>query len=184
MVMHRIAVAAGFALAMLSAPAAAQGAAAKGACFVQVQKLMADPPEGVGDLGAAIRQLDETLRPQVEEINRKKSELEAVETRQMRAMRDENDDSNLVALQDDASRLSTELEALQDRLRQDYAAQRQAIVGPIQAKVSERAQAFATAKGCAEIKLARAPELPALQAAAAEDVTGEFVAWYSANRSS
>ena len=182
--MRRIWVAAGLALAMGSIAEAAQDgpAPAPATCFIEIHKLMGEPPEGVGDLGAAIRQLDETLRPQVEEINRLKAELERIEQRQARAMQAEEDEGiDLAALQDESAGITADLDAKQAQLKLDYAAQQQTIVGPVQTLVSQRAQAFAAERGCAEIKMARTPDLAGLQAAGAQNVTGDFVGWYLAN---
>src|SRR5688572_22615512 len=80
--------AASLALAVLPAAAFAQGeppvapAPAGTACYVEVVSLMADPPTGIGDLGAAIRELDTRLRPQVEEVNALKAEIARLEARQ------------------------------------------------------------------------------------------------------
>ena len=63
------------AVACVAIPAAAlaQGepppAPASTSCYVEVAKLIADPPTGIADFGAAIRELDAKLRPQAEEIN-------------------------------------------------------------------------------------------------------------------
>jgi Skp family chaperone for outer membrane proteins len=184
--MHRKWTAAGLALAMGTTAGSAQDAPAPvaAACFIEVQKLMGEPPEGVGDLGAAIRRLDETLRPQVEEIKRLRAELERIEQRQGRAMQaDENDTTDFAALQDEASKIAADLESRQGQLKLDYAAQQQAIVGPVQTLVSQRAQVFGAERGCSEIKMARTPDLAALQAAGAQNVTGDFVGWYVASKS-
>src|SRR5687767_6081203 len=86
-VMRTILLAAGTALAALSATVAAQGdapAQAPGAsCYIELQKLMAEPPAGIGDLGAAIRALDVKLRPQVEEINALKAQIARLEQREV-----------------------------------------------------------------------------------------------------
>ena len=76
-----------------------------------------------------------------------------------------------------------ELETKQNQLKLDYAEQQRALVGPVQARVSERAQAFATVQGCGQLKMARAPDLAALTTAGSRNVTGEFVTWYLANKS-
>jgi Skp family chaperone for outer membrane proteins len=184
--MHKVWTAAGLALAMGTTAGSAQDAPAPVAatCFIEVQKLMGEPPEGVGDLGAAIRRLDETLRPQVEEISRLRAELERIEQRQARAMRDDEDETiDLVAVQDQERKIAADLDARQAQLKLDYAAQQQAIVGPVQTLVSQRAQAFAAERGCSEIKMARTPDLADLQAAGAQNVTGDFVGWYVASKS-
>src|SRR6478735_1004246 len=83
--------AAGLALAALPAsvlaqaePAATPVPASTG-CYVEVAKLMAEPPAGIGELGAAIRELDAKLRPQVEEVNALKAEIARLEARQNEA---------------------------------------------------------------------------------------------------
>ena len=183
--MHRIWTAAGVALAMGSTAGSAQGGPAPAAttCFVEIHKLMGEPPEGVGDLGAAIRRLDEALRPQVEDVKRLRAELERIEQRQARAMQDPDDTTNLAALHDEAAKITADLEARQAQLKLDYAAHQKDIVGPVQALVSQRAQAFAAERGCAEMKMARNPDLADLQAAGAQNVTGDFVGWYVAGKS-
>jgi len=181
--MKTIVVAAGLALAAISATANAQEDPAPGRCFIEVPKLLAAPPTGIADLGAAIRALDEKLRPQVEEINRLKTALEKLQAEsQSTTGYDENGEAVTASGASDEAeqqqRLSAELTAKQDQLKLDYDAQRQALVGPVQARVSQRAQVFATERGCTELKMARPPDLAALREAAARDVTGEFVAWY------
>ncbi len=182
----RIIVLAAGALAAVSVPGSAQGdpaTAPAATCYIQIQRLMGEPPEGIGDLGAAIRELDAALRPQVEEINRLKDELQALQQRQQRAMLEEEDNTDLATLEGEIRRLTGELDEKQGQLKLDYAAQQSAIVGPVQTRVSQKAQAFAIARGCGEIKMARTPDLAALQAAAARDVTGDFVGWYVLNKS-
>ena len=180
-------------------PAAAPAPAGTG-CYVEVAKLMADPPAGLGDLGAAIRELDVKLRPQVEEVNALKAEIARLEGRQSEAQGGQaggegapeefGDDSPrpaaaaLPASDATAERLrqaQAELATKQNQLKLDYAEQHRALVGPVQARVSERAQAFAAAHGCGELKMARAPDLAGLTTAGSRNVTGEFVAWYLAN---
>ena len=198
--MRTILLAAGAALAALSATAAAQGdapAAAPGAsCYIELHKLMAEPPTGIGDLGAAIRALDVKLRPQVEEINALKARIARLEQREVApaqstsveaAFEDEpSTAAQALPAQDDRTAeeirtVRTELDAKQAQLKLDYDAQRVAIIGPVQARVGQRVQAFATERGCGQVKMARAPDLEALRTAAALDVTGEFVTWYLAN---
>src|SRR5690606_39944503 len=63
---------------VITATALAQGTAppaAGGACYVELTRLMAEPPTGIGELGDAIRQLDAALRPQVEEIKVLKAQI-------------------------------------------------------------------------------------------------------------
>ncbi len=182
-------------------PAAAQSSAG---CYVEVAKLMADPPSGIGDLGAAIRELDAKLRPQVEEVNALKAEIARLEARQNEGQGGQGGggDGASEGFGDEAPRASVptppasdptaerlsqaqaELETKQNQLKLDYAAQQRALVGPVQARVSERAQVFATAQGCGELKMARAPDLTALTTAGSRNVTGEFVTWYLANPAS
>src|SRR6187549_1653487 len=89
--MDKCFLAAGLMLATLSASALAQGepaaapAPAAAGCYVEVAKLMGEPPSGIGELGAAIRELDTRLRPQVEEINALKAEIARLEARQNEA---------------------------------------------------------------------------------------------------
>ena len=188
-------------LGALSASALAQGEAATApaaaGCYVEVAKLMGDPPGGIGALGAAIRELDARLRPQVEAVNALKAEIARLEARRQReaqgaqaagaaegfadespqpaaALGPESTDVRLAQAQ-------AELDAKHGQLKRDYAEHQRALVGPIQARVSERAQAFAAAQGCGELKMARAPDLAGLTSAGARNVTGEFVAWYLAN---
>lgn len=182
--MKGIPIIAGAALGAMALAGASAAEPAPATCFLEVSRLLADPPTGVGDLGAAIRQLDAALRPQVEAINKLRSELLALQQRQQRALEGEESEADLVALQEEAQRLGAELDARQAQLKLDYAARHKALVGPVQTRVGERAQAFAAERGCAEIRMARQPDLGALRAAAAQDVTGEFVAWYALNKAS
>jgi hypothetical protein len=184
-----------------SEPAAAPAPASTG-CYVEVAKLMADPPAGIGELGAAIRELDIRLRPQVEAVNALKAEIARLEARQNDALgvpagggaaADESGDESprpaaaaLPANDPTAERLTqaqAELETRQNQLKLDYAEQQRALVGPVQARDRARAQAFAAAQGCGELKMARAPDLAGLTSAGSRNMTGEFVAWYLANRS-
>ena len=186
-------------LAALSATASAQDAAPAAVpaagCYIELQRLMAEPPAGIGDLGAAIRALDVKLRPQVEEINALKARIARLEQREVAPAQSTSveaafeDDAPAPAqappAQDDrtAEEIRTaqaELDAKQAQLKLDYDAQRVAIIGPVQARVGQRVQAFATERGCGQVKMARAPDLEALRTAAALDVTGEFVTWYLA----
>ena len=190
-------------LAALPASALAQGeptaAPVKSGCYVEVAKLMAEPPAGIGELGAAIRELDARLRPQVEEVNALKAEIARLEARQTQGQGGQaggeapesfGDERPAVAAapapDPTAERLAqaqTELEAKQNQLKLDYAEQQRTLVGPVQARVSERAQAFAASQACGELKMARAPDLAGLTSAGSRNVTGEFVTWYLANRS-
>jgi small-conductance mechanosensitive channel len=199
--MDKSLLAAVFVLAAIPGSAAAQPAPAAASCYVEVAKLMADPPTGIGDLGTAIRELDTKLRPQVEAVNALKAQIARIEQRQAEAAgAGGGDDGGEAGFGDDGGaalppavtadpdaeelqRLQAELQVKQDQLKADYAAQQQALVGPVQTRVSERAQAFATQRGCAELKMARAPDLAALATAGSQNVTGEFVSWYLANKS-
>lgn len=194
------------ALAAFPAFAPAQGAPAPAtsgtACYVEVAKLMGDPPAGIGELGAAIRELDTKLRPQVEAVNALKAEIARLEARQNEAQGAQPAGSEAsegfgeesarpaaaapTGPDPTAERLTAaqaELETKQNQLKLDYAEQQRALVGPVQARVSERAQAFAATQGCGELKMARAPDLAALTTAGSRNVTGEFVTWYLANKS-
>jgi len=196
---------AGLALAALPASALAQGEPAGAptpasvGCYVEVAKLMAEPPAGIGDLGAAIRELDTKLRPQVEEVNALKAEIARLEARQTEGQGarlgggetaegfgDERPAAASAQAADPTAerleRANAELAAKQNQLKLDYAEQQRTLVGPVQARVSERAQAFAAAQGCGELKMARAPDLAALTTAGSRNVTGEFVTWYLANK--
>jgi len=203
--MDKSLLAAGLALAALPAatlaqtePAAAP-APASASCYVEIAKLMAEPPAGIGDLGAAIRELDAKLRPQVEEVNALKAEIARLEARQNapqgsqastdgasegfgeeqpRAVPQPGSDPTAQRL----AQAQTELETKQNQLKLDYAAQQRALVGPVQTRVSERAQVFAAQRGC-ELKMARTPDLAGLTTAGSQNVTGEFVSWYLANKS-
>jgi hypothetical protein len=197
--MDKTLLATGLVLAAIPSSAAAQPTPAAASCYVEVAKLMADPPTGIGDLGTAIRELDLKLRPQVEAVNALKAQIARIELRQAEAASAGGGDDGsedafgegsgaalppAVTADPDAEelqRLQAELQAKQDQLKADYAAQQQALVGPVQTRVSERAQAFATQRGCAELKMARAPDLAALTTAGSQNVTGEFVSWYLAN---
>lgn len=194
--MRTILLAAAGALAAFPATAWAQEAAPAApppSCFIEVQKLFGEPPSGIGELGAAIRTLDSQLRPQVEAINAVKAQIARLEQRQEQPAAnaqeamfdgDERAASAPAAPQaDDRTaqeliRLEADLKAKQDQLKLDYTAQQQALVGPVQARVNRGAQFFASNSGCAEVKMARAPELAGLTAAGARNVTGEFVTWY------
>ena len=193
-------VATGCALAAMSASALAQGdapAASAPACYIEIHRLMAEPPEGIGELGAAIRELDLALRPQVEEINVLKAQIARIERQAATVAAAPAPGVDQVSLgfeetslasapaedrgAEEIQRLQAELGIRQDKLKLDYAAQQQAIVGPVQARVGQRVQAFASESGCAQVKMARTPDLAALTSSGARDVTGEFVTWYLAN---
>lgn len=173
-------VAGGAVMIALAASAQAQGAAS---CFIEVQKLVAPPPAGVAELHGAIGQLDATLRPQVEEIKRLKDEIERLDQRQQRAMAGDDDDVDLAALDAQRRELAADMETKHATLREDYARQQAALVGPVQTRLARAAQAFGNERGCSDLKMARAPDLAALQAGGARDLTGDFVAWYGEGQS-
>jgi hypothetical protein len=185
-------------LAVLSAPVWAQGApaAAPSSCFIELRKLMAEPPAGIADLRAAIAQLDERLRPQVEEVNRLKRLAETLAQQQQQAMAAAGAPAeeegapppaaqapDVARVSQDLRRTNDELAVKQAQLKTDYETQMRAIVGPVQARVGQRAIAFGSQRGCANLKMARAPDLAGLQSAGARDLTGEFVSWYATNKS-
>jgi len=197
--MRTILLAAGAALAALSAAASAQGdapAAPASACYIEIGKLMAEPPAGIGEIAVAIRALETALRPQAVEINALKAQLARLEQREvaatpansLEAAFAEEDDASQAAAPapgdrnaEEVTRVQAEIAAKQAKLRADYTAQQAALLGPVQARISRGAQTFAATSGCPELKMARAPDLAALTAAGARNVTGEFVAWYLAN---
>jgi len=196
--MRTILLAAGSLLAALSTTALAQEPAPAPSapdCYIELQRLMADPPSGIGDLGAAIRQLDVQLRPQVEEINQLRAQIARLEQRSAEPaaenvnealFEDESPAAQPAApVADDRtaqqiSEAQAQLDAKKAQLKLDYDAQRVAIVGPVQARVGQRVQAYATEHGCAQVKMARPPDLAGLTSAGARDVTGDFVTWYLA----
>lgn len=172
----------GAALALASPAALAQGAPS--ACYLQVGTLVSGSPDGVSELGEALRRLDMALRPQVEEIKVLEQQLLRIEERQREALNGAGqgeEEIDLAALQADAQRLTDELQDKRDQLKLDYATQRAVLVEPVQVRVSERARAFAAENGCAELKMARAGDLASLRAASARDMTPQFVAWYGGN---
>jgi len=196
--MAKTIVGAGLALAALPVAAIAQGgepAAAAGGCYVEVAILLSDPPTGIGELGAAIRELDVRLRPQVDEVNATKALIARIEQR-IAARSETSEGVSEVAFgigdqptaplteeseTEELQRLHAELQDKQTRLEQDYAAQKAALVAPVQARVSQRAEVFAAECGCAGLAMARARDLDALKSAGSRDVTGEFVSWYLAS---
>ena len=196
--MRLIAFTAAGALAALSASGSAQEAApaAPGpSCYIEVRGLMAAPPGGIGELGAAIQALDAALRPKVIEINALKAQLARLEQREVTAapstsieaaFSDGDEGQQAPSAADERTsaeiaRVQADLDAKQAQLKLDYTAQQQAIVGPVQARINRGAQAFVPTSGCAEVKMARAAEIAALTTAGARNVTGEFIAWYAAN---
>jgi len=192
----------------MASPALGQSTAApsQSACFIELQKLMADT-SGIADLRTAMRDLDAKLRPQVEEVRRLKHLVEALEREQEQAVvaaAAVNEAEGAVSLRPvalpvavvassaDAGELgratldlrhaNEELEARRAQLKADYAAQMQAIVGPVQERVGQQAQAFGTQRGCTNVKVARNNDLGPLRSAGAQDVTRAFVSWYGQNR--
>lgn len=185
---------------VLSAPAMAQGGAPAAPatpaaiCYIEIHRLMAEPPAGIDELGAAIRQLDAALRPQVEAIKVLKAQIARLQRQAgtpsgpaIEPVSLDNDDTALTRpvaedpAADEIMRLEAELGEKQHELKRDYAARQDALVGPVQARISRGAQAFAAGNGCAEVKMARQPDLAALTQAGARDVTTAFVTWYAAN---
>jgi hypothetical protein len=162
-------------LAFASPAALAQSASSP--CYLEISKLVADPPEGVEELGAALHQLDEALRPQVEEIKVLEEQLDRIRQREREALQSE-EEIDLVALQADEQRIAADLEAKRGQLKLDYATQRQALVAPVQTRVSRQALAFASEHGCKGLKMARAGDIASLRAASARNMTATFVAWY------
>jgi Skp family chaperone for outer membrane proteins len=196
--MDKSLLAAGLVLAAFPSAVAAQGAPAAASCYVEVAKLMADPPTGIGDIGAAIREIDVKLRPQVEEVNALKAQIARIEQRQAEAAGEIAGGADDASFEDEGAalpppvredpdaeelqRLQAELQTKQDQLKLDYAAQQEALVGPVQERVSRGAQSFSATSGCPELKMVRTPDLAELTAAGARNVTGEFVAWYLSDR--
>lgn len=186
--MKMVLVAAAALAAVLSAPSAAQSTAAPGACFIELHRLMADGPDGIGDLRTAIAQLDARLRPQVVEVTRLKRLVETLEAQQQQAMQaaGANGEDSATAGTRDVTRVSEDLRhtnddlsAKQAQLKADYETQMRAIVGPVQQRIGQRATAFSVQQKCGSLKMARAPDLAALRSSGARDLTGEFVSWYS-----
>lgn len=171
---------AGSALMVLAASAAAQGS---GSCFIEVRQLVAPPPGGLAELHGAIGQLDASLRPQVDELKRLNEEVEGIDQRHQRAMSGDDDDADLAALDARRQELGAEIETKHARLREDYASQQAALVGPVQERVARAAQAFGKERGCSELKMARGPDMDALQSGGARNLTGEFVTWYGEGQS-
>jgi len=203
--MRTITLAAGIVLAACSAAASAQAEAPPAsaaeapapACYIEIRALMAAPPAGIGDLGTAIRALDAALRPQVVEINTLKAQLARLEQREGQtppatsmeaAFSDDDGGLEAAALPpaDDRTAeqirsFNAEIDAKQAQLKLDYAAQQQALIGPVQARINRGAEAFAATSGCGAVKMARQAELAGLASAGARNVTGDFVAWFQAN---
>lgn len=194
--MRKSMIAAGCLVAATSTAATwAQAApAAGGSCYIEVQKLMA--PQGIEELGAAVRQLDETLRPQVEEINFLRREIARLEAPgapgvqlasdtvtddfvEPRTLLSANTNDPLAGR---LQRMMAELDARQAQLKLAYGEQMRAIMGPVQAKVGARANAFGAQRGCAAMKMARSADLGSLRTQGAHDLTSEFVSWYASNK--
>ncbi|OYW44022.1 MAG: hypothetical protein B7Z08_04015 [Sphingomonadales bacterium 32-68-7] len=192
------------AVSSVSAGAQSQAPGA-GTCYIELQKLMSE--NGIADLGTAIRELDTRLRPQVEEVGRLKRLVETLEGQQQQAMgttpvtdgdisrslrtvampvtasEQAQEPRELAHLTMDLRRANADLQAKRDALKLAYTEQMRAIVGPVQAQIGERAQAFGTERGCRGLKMARLPEVAGLQSAGARDITGDFVSWYAVNKS-
>ncbi|MEO0062391.1 MAG: hypothetical protein RLZZ08_951 [Pseudomonadota bacterium] len=164
-------------------PAAAMAQGADAGCFIQVQKIVAPAPAGIGELASAIHLLDEALRPQADGVNALRRELAALQQKQQAAASDDGSGApvNLVKLEADIRRVSADLDSGQAALKAAYAAQFKDLVAPVQMRVGQRAQAFGIQHKCAAVKMARTPDIPALAAAGGRDITADFVAWYAAN---
>lgn len=185
--MRHVVLIAGCAMVAASVSADAQESAGA-SCYIEVRKLMAAPPGGIDELGTAIRKLDEALRPQVEEVNRLKAALDRVQSASRPQQQQDLDENGEPAERIDTGgpseeeqHLRTELSAKQDQLKADYATHQAELVGPVQSRISRGAQTYGNGRGCGEIKMARATDLPGLQSAGAQDITTEFVAWYAQN---
>lgn len=176
-------------LAAVSAPSLAQSgpAAAPNACYIEVQKLMGAGPNGIGDLRAAVAELDTRLHDQVEEVNRLKRLSETLSQQQQQAMQAgaATEDGTPVTESPDVSRITQdlrrtndELRAKQAQLQSDYQTQMAALVGPVQQRVGQRALVFGSQRGCGSLRMARTPDLASLQSSGARDVTLDFVSWY------
>lgn len=177
--MKRVLITCGAGLVAFASPAAlAQSASSP--CYLEIGKLVSDPPEGVGELGVALQRLDNALRPQVEEIKVLEEQLNRIQEREREALQSE-EEIDLVALQTDEQRIATDLETKRSQLKRDYATQRQALVAPVQRRVSQQAQAFAAQHGCKDMKMVRAGDLAGLQATSARNMTATFVSWYDGN---
>ena len=187
--MKTVLVAAGIA-AVLSAPGLAQNApaAAPSTCYIEVQRLMANPG-GIGELGAAVRLLNERLRPEAEEVNRLKRLVDTLDQQQQQAMQNASSTSedgspagtapgDIAGVNGDLTRAAAQLAAKQAQLQADYTAQMSALVGPVQQRVGQRALAFGSQHGCANMKMARGPDVAALRSSGAHDMTLDFVSWY------
>jgi hypothetical protein len=176
-------------------PAWSQSApAAAGAnCYIEVGKLVTS--EGIEELNAAVRQIDERLRPQVEQINFLRQEIARVEAPAVPGVQLASD-SATDEFGRPRARLSAEgadplaerlqrrmdLDAMQAQLRLAYAEQMRAVMGPIQQQVGARATAFGTQRGCSALKMARSVDMAGLRNDGARDLTSEFVTWYAANK--
>lgn len=167
-----------------AAPAAppappAQPAMTAGGCYIQIPKLAAPPPGGIAELGAAIRALDTALKPQVDEVNRLRSEVMQLQQRQRTAMQDENSTVDLAKLDEELRARTAELEPRQAALRADYTTRQKELVGPVQDKIGRVAVAYGKQHGCTALKMARASDLAGLAAANARDITDGFLAFYA-----
>lgn len=196
--------------AVVSVPLAAQSQAPApnqgGTCYIELQKLMSDT-NGVGELSAAVRDLNTRLRPQVEEVGRLKRLVETLQEEQEVATRNApvtdgdiarsvrtvaspvalsepaREPRELAHLTMDLRRANAELQSKQMELRAAYGEQMRTIVGPVQTRISERAQTFSGQRGCRGLKMARLPEVAGLQSSGARNITGDFISWYAVNKS-
>lgn len=162
------------------AAAAQEAPASAGAqCFIQVPRLVAPPPGGIAALGDAIRALDAALKPQVDEVNRLRSQVMQLQQRQQQAAQDEESTVDLVALETELRTASATLEEKQAALRTAYAERQRELVGPVQDKIGKVATAFAQEQGCAAVKMARPADMGGLAEANARDITDAFIFWYA-----
>lgn len=181
--------------AIVSSPSLAQSAAPPARCFIELHQLVAEGPAGIGELRSAIAKLDEQLRPEVAEVTRLRNLADTLETQQQQAMQavgrgdgefvpvSATQTNDVARVSQDLRRANDELAGKQARLKSDYEAQLRVLVGPVQQRISQRAIAFGTQRGCTELKMARTPDLAALRSSGARDLTGEFVTWYATGKS-
>lgn len=184
-------------LALAATPLAAETTApqaAGGTCFIQVSRLVTPAPQGIAELGGAIAALDDKLRPQVEEVNALKHRYDVLEMRLRQSQqtgdtiseegeRQAGNTAEVDRITREMQSVSAQLETKRAQLKTDYGEQMKVIVGPVQERVGQRAQAFGSSRGCGGLKMARNTDMAELQSAGARDVTGDFVTWYAANKS-
>jgi hypothetical protein len=152
-------------------------------------------PGGIEELNAAVRKIDETLRPQVEQIAFLQQEIAGLEAPRVPGVQLASDTAidqfggPRVRLSAEAAdplseRLHRrmELDAKQRQLRVAYGEQMRAIMGPVQERVAARAAAFGAERGCTAMKMARSSGLGALRSDGGRDLTADFVTWYAANK--